>query len=409
MNITGIVAEYNPFHEGHRYHIEKSREKAASDLMIAVMSGSFTQRGIPAFFDKFSRAETAVKNGIDIVCEMPFTASLASAEYFAREGVSLLNALGCDTLSFGSESGDVEALNKIAELLFDENPELSQLIKEGLSEGLSYPASVKRALDTSNPVLASLLDSPNNTLGIEYLKAIRSIGLNIKAMTIKRAGLDYHAGEENFKYYTTEVESCFPSSSLLRHRMIASGSEKYLENDDFTGILSGKIHSLSQTAGTSGNKIDFTVFADINHDLSDRINNEIHNPYTFTTIAERVKTKNLTYARICRCLWHIILDIKNEDLLAIKKSSSPEYIRILAFSEKGGKYLKEYNQRAKSDSSLPKLIIRPARDLRYLPNQSHISFFRELNAAKLYRQAYYEKYRLYLPDDYTYTIKPGTV
>ena len=407
MKITGIIAEYNPFHEGHGYHIGKSREMTDADLIIAVMSGSYTQRGIPAFFDKFSRAEEAVKNGADIVLELPLTASLSSAEYFARAGVSILNAAGCDTLSFGSESGNIEKLSLAAKLLGDESPEMSEAIKKGLSEGLSYPAAVSAALDKADSSLSELALLPNNTLGIEYLKAINALNCEMKAVTVKRLG-SYHEGEQGFTLNTclTPENESFPSSSYLRKTFKNDRDTRYMENDDFTGILSGKIHSLVNTLSHPGRKFDFSSFADVSPDFSDRINNEILMPYRFDSLAQRLKTKNITYARVCRSLWHIILDIKNEDLLSIKEASSPEYIRVLAFNENGGKYIKEMKEAGEKDPSRPKMIVKPARDMRLLSNRAQVSFIKELNAAKLYRQAYYEKYGIYLPDDYSYSVKP---
>jgi len=156
-------------------------------------------------------------------------------------------------------------------------------------------------------------------------------------------------------------------------------------------------------------RYDFSVFADISADLSDKINNEIKKPFTFTDLAMRLKTKNMTFARICRCLWHIILDIKKEDVLNIRQSRTCDYLRILAFSEKGGRYLKEYRLRTEEDPSLPKLVQRPARDLSGLSSTAHMAFFKDITASNLYRQVYYEKYKQYIPDDYSYTIKPGTV
>ena len=408
MNICGIIAEYNPFHEGHRYHIEKSREMTNAGLMISVMSGSFTQRGIPAFFDKFSRAEAAVKNGIDIVCEMPPAASLSSAEFFALSGVKALNSLGADVISFGSESGNISELTELAGFLSNEDETFSELVKKGLAEGLSYPAALQKALDSKGHPLSRLLDSPNNTLGLEYLKAIRFLELDMKAVTVKRAGQAYHAGEEFFDAGRDTSDASFPSSSSLRSMLKASGSEKYLENDDFTGVLSGRLHSLAAPSSMQS-RYDFSVFADISADLSDKINNEIKKPFTFTDLAMRLKTKNMTFARICRCLWHIILDIKKEDVLNIRQSRTCDYLRILAFSEKGGRYLKEYRLRTEEDPSLPKLVQRPARDLSGLSSTAHMAFFKDITASNLYRQVYYEKYKQYIPDDYSYTIKPGTV
>ena len=170
--ITGIIAEYNPFHNGHAYQIEQARLLTGCDFLVVVMSGDYVQRGAPAVFDKYTRARMALACGADLVLELPVACSCASAEFFASGAVSLLDGLGCvDFLCFGSESGNLQSLMEPARILAKESPVFQEALRRGLSLGLSFPAARKEAFRAcaSNP---DILDLPNNILGIEYLKAL---------------------------------------------------------------------------------------------------------------------------------------------------------------------------------------------------------------------------------------------
>lgn len=187
--ITGIITEYNPFHKGHEYHLQKAKSDTNSDGIVCVMSGNFMQRGIPSIIDKWKRAEMAIKNGVDLVLELPLVYSISSAEYFAFGSVSLLNSLGIvDNLYFGSEDGDVSTLKKIAEILADEPFEYKTILKENLKSGLPFHSSRSNALASyikSDDIL-DILRNSNNILGIEYIKTLKLLNSSICPYTLKK-------------------------------------------------------------------------------------------------------------------------------------------------------------------------------------------------------------------------------
>ena len=219
MNVTGIIAEYNPFHNGHKYHLEQARELTSCDYIVVVMSGDYTQRGTPAIYSKYMRAKTALMAGADLVLEMPVFGSVSSAPDFAECGVNTLAATGlCDSLFFGSESGDIARLKKQAHVLAEESDEVSKKIKAGLKSGLSWPDARASAYGDSETI-ASL---PNDILGIEYIRAIEKLSIPITPVTLKRNDPGYHSEKK---------EGQFASATAARKAI--------LENDlDFLlGIL----------------------------------------------------------------------------------------------------------------------------------------------------------------------------
>ena len=197
MKITGIIAEYNPFHNGHLYQIKKARELTGADYIIVVMSGNLTQRGTPALIDKYSRAQMALSGGADLVIELPACYATASAEYFAMGAISILNQLGCvDSICFGSENGNIAMLTKIANALVSESEDFVQALKNNLKNGDTYPVARNAALAETISGITSydtILGFPNNILGIEYIKALIRQNSSIKPYTNLRIGADYHS------------------------------------------------------------------------------------------------------------------------------------------------------------------------------------------------------------------------
>ena len=219
MKIAGLITEYNPFHNGHLYHIQQTKHKADADAVIVVMSGDYVQRGVPAVMPKRLRVESALECGASAVFELPVCYSTGSAELFAESAVALLDQLQIvDSLCFGSECGDLDALSEIADLLCQEPEEYRSLLKKHLRNGLSFPCARREALNEYLPEknFAALLDEPNNILGIEYLKAIKKLKSPVKPYTILRKGARYHDKE-----LSTENLS---SASAIRSLLSYSGS-----------------------------------------------------------------------------------------------------------------------------------------------------------------------------------------
>ena len=212
MRAVGIVAEYNPFHTGHAYHIETARKETGADAVVVIMSGSFVQRGEPAIFDKWTRTRMALYGGADLVLELPALYATASAEYFARGAVETLRATGViGTLSFGSECGDLEKLQRAANLLSAEDAAMRETLQAALASGKSYPAAKMEALGVQNAALGEILASPNNTLAVSYLRFLD----NMEAHTVKRKG----AG-----YLETNVSEGVASALEIRSRMLRGES-----------------------------------------------------------------------------------------------------------------------------------------------------------------------------------------
>ena len=220
MKIVGLITEYNPFHAGHLYHMQQARELTGADYCVVLMSGSFVQRGEPAIFDKYRRTKAALLAGADLVLEMPIAFSTASAHEFAAYGVALLSAIGVDAVVFGSECGQIEFLKQAASALNHESAEFQERLRKGLKAGLTYPQARAKALEMED-TWASVLSSPNNILGIEYLRAAEDLHSPMEFYTISRKGSGYHED--------TLADANFPSASAIRGIIRNSLSkDKYL-------------------------------------------------------------------------------------------------------------------------------------------------------------------------------------
>lgn len=222
MRVNGIIAEYNPFHNGHGYHIDAAKKQNNADYTIIAMSGNFMQRGEPALIDKYKRAEMALLNGADLVLELPAFYSASSAEFFARGGVTLLDKLGVvDSLCFGSECGDVDVLRRIAEILADEPEKYVSSLRRYIKDGLSYPTARTNALLEYDPTLSNfhdVLSSPNNILGMEYIKTLILRKSSIQPVTTKRIGSSYHDLRLGINQSSAKaiVQVLYNNRSLLR-------------------------------------------------------------------------------------------------------------------------------------------------------------------------------------------------
>ncbi len=379
MQITGIIAEYNPLHLGHQFHIEETRKITGADYVITVLSGDFVQRGIPAILDKHTRTKLALEAGSDLVLELPVPYALSSGEGFGFGGVSLLHGLGCvGSLSFGSEEGSLDSLADIAKVLTAEaalcakgnftehetscRTAYQTAYQTALKSGLTHPAARNIALAKAYPSLdLSVLDgSSNNMLSLEYLKALYSLRSDIQAVTIKRQGqgyLEQSIDTQSFSSATAIREalksqvfsSSFPEENSLS--VIASLkdavpvytaetlSQALFKNrlvflDDFSSLLHYKLLSLSYE--------ELLAFWEVTPDFANKTINHLRNFESFTQFANLLWTKDTTYARVCRTLMHILLDIKGTtwDI-----HESVPYARILGFRKNSLPLLSEIKQK----------------------------------------------------------------
>ena len=344
MKTVGLITEYNPFHNGHAYHIEKAKMLTGADRVIVIMSGDFVQRGAPAIMPKHLRAESALLSGASLIMELPVCFATGSAEYFAQGSISLLNQLGCiDSICFGSECGDLHLLKEIAQILADEPIEYQAALKQALKEGASFPAARQEALNIYSDKYSEILASPNNILGIEYLKALAKLHSKMEPFTIKRIGAGYHDMDIDGQfssatairsdiYQLADVNSSSESIPLthIQTQVPSSCHELMKENyqtrypvksDDFSLLLKAKL--LSETADS------LSHYLDMSPELANRILRLRNDYLNFEQFCDLLKTKELTRSRISRSFIHVLLGITNDWITAMK--APVPYARILGF------------------------------------------------------------------------------
>ena len=424
MKVVGLITEYNPFHNGHLYHIRKAREVTGADTVIVVMSGNYVQRGVPAMMPKRLRAFAALEAGVAAVFELPVFFACGSAEYFAEGAIALLDALGCvDAICFGSECGDVKSLGKIAKILADEPEEYSVLLRNYLKSGLSYPRARKAALKSyfKDGTLDMILEQPNNILGIEYMKALYKKNSTIRCCTIRRVISGYHdekllpslssaaairkalAYGEDFPRLTqySLTDGPAPPGVLLKlkdqvpHSCLQILKEYFhtrypVYANDFSLLL--KYRLLSETKET------LTQYTDISEDLANRIINRAGEFLSFSQFCSLLKTRELTYARISRCLMHIILGITASDLKAYQKAGYCQYAHILGFRKDSTNILSVLKQSAK----VP-LITRPAR-AEALSDTGLSMLQHDIFASNLYESIITDKFKTPFINEYQHQV-----
>ena len=464
MNVTGLIVEYNPFHNGHIYHLQNSLEKTNADASIAVMSGNFIQRGEPALFDKFSRAKAAVESGVDLVVELPSIYASQSAELFAKGSVSLLNSLGCvDSICFGSEEGNIDALYLIASILRSEPKEFKEKLSSYLNEGMLFPTARNKALfdyinskieyinpqvdcinsqdfiiennfkdmDLSEERLNSILSSSNNILGIEYIKQLISLKSNIKPFTI---------GRIRSKYNSEEISGNINSATAVRkklHEIISNEDSSSLEinNLEYINNLVKKIKNCDDITNsipeptlnmiTSNIEKGFfpmypeyffetlisTIIRDKKNlesyfDISEGIENKIFKSALvakdYEDLLNLIKSKRYTMTRIKRCLNNILLGVTKEDMEFAKEIDTIPYVRILAFNSKGREIIREI----KKSSEIK--IINKFSEIEHFMDDEKFKFLIEndIKCTDIYNTIYYKKNRSLLKGSMDYFIKP---
>lgn len=319
----GIICEYNPFHNGHLYHINEIKKRFKDSRVIALISGNFTQRGIPSVIEKYDKAKIAIENNIDLVIELPFVFASQSADIFAKGAIEILSELKIDYLVFGSESDNVENLKLIASNQIN-NKEFDIKVKQYMSEGMNYPTAMSKA---SNAKL-DLLNSPNDLLGISYIKEIIKQNSNITPLTIKRTN-DYHSKDYN-------SNSNIISASAIREAYKNNiDIEKYVPENvqykinkvDYFNLLKYKII----TEGKNINK-----YQTVDEGIENRILKVINNCNNIDELIQSVKTKRYTYNKLSRMFIHILCSFTKEEAF---NNKSIKYIRVLDFNPIGQKYL----------------------------------------------------------------------
>lgn len=407
MNITGIIAEYNPFHGGHYFHIQEAKKNTAADYCIAVMSGDFVQRGEPAVFDKYLRTKMALMGGADLVIELPSVFAVSSAEDFSACGVKLLSRLGAVThLCFGSEDGNLDKILAAAKVLADESPDFSARLQEAMKQGLSWPQARNRALlsmDSLSPFkkepLNQLLGSPNNLLGIEYCKAILRCHSSIRPVTIQRKGQGYH---------DEAMELGQASASAIRKSLLALQTSQKPPMDDAPASLEAHVPSQLLPLYSQGRILgpedcrellnyrllalahegtDLTAFSDVSKELADRLGGQLLQYEGWEGRIRQLKTKQYTYTRISRALTHILLGITDEKVLKARQLGYAPYARILGFRKEAGPLL----SLLKKQSEIP-LITKTANVSQILTGEALELFRQDLFASHVRQSMEAAKY-----------------
>lgn len=378
MKITGIITEYNPFHLGHKFHLENSIKQTNATHIICVMSGNFMQRGIPSIMDKWTRAKMAVLNGVDLVIELPLIYSISSAENFAYGALKILhNTNVVDSIFFGSECGDVSKLQSIAEILCSEPLEYKNFLKTELDKGLPFHLARMNSLTNylKDDTLSHILNNSNNILGIEYIKAINRLNSSITPMTLKREGSNYNdktlsnsfssatsIREEFFQHSLKNLEPSLPTPSFNLLQSLKDMDYDFATEEKMFSFIKYKLLT---------EKINFGNIPDLGEGIENKILKEIVHATSFNNLISKVKSKRYTYTRLSRILTYIYLSLYEQDIPGIKEASP--YIRPLAFNKKGAQILKAIKENSEIEifTKLPKEIGNPSLEFDILGTKAY--------------------------------------
>lgn len=361
MKAVGLVTEYNPFHNGHLYHLNKAMELTGADISVAVMSGDFVQRGELAVLDKYTRASMALNSGVNLVVELPVNYAVSSAESFAAGALKVLDYIKADSIAFGSESGDIERLSKLAHILCDNEDALYKEISKCTANGISYAAARQKTVEKlTDRDTAAMLTSSNNILAVEYLKAIIKNNYAIKPYTVQRQGDDYN---------DTDIRSDYASATALRGNLkadniskyipvkaglILSSNTNYIYPDDITEALFTRLLDILFASSYDKNVFIENVmqYPDVSKEIAGRLyksamdmitrtvpqgaESKDNGAFSFGSLCEHIKTKEVPLSRIKRALVRITLGLDKKHM---EKYANEPYIRVLGFDKKGQEYL----------------------------------------------------------------------
>lgn len=354
--VLGIIAEYNPFHNGHLYHLKESKKATGAEYTVAIISGNFTQRGSTSIIDKWKKTEMALQNGVDLIIELPVLYSISSSENFAEGSIKILNSLGIiDFLSFGSETSNIKILNNFANILYDEPKEYKKILSNYLDTGLSFPKARENALleyiknfedvNTNFDNYQNILSSPNNILGIEYLKALKKYKSSIKPVCIKRSIADYNSSDISIN---TSIASATAIRELIKNKnfntiktVIPEKSYSILADCINSGCIIPDLNCFEKEIIYVLRKMSIKEIAnlpDVSEGLEFLIKKTVNSCNTLTELLNTIKSKRYTITRLQRILLYALLDISKKDMKLSKEVDSP-YIRVLGFNDNGKKLI----------------------------------------------------------------------
>ena len=349
---VGIIAEYNPFHNGHLYHLQKAKEEANADYCIAVISGNFTQRGDTSIVNKWAKAYMAICGGADLVIELPTIYSVSSAENFANGAIKILDSLKIvDSFAFGAEANDIATLNNIANVLYEEPRGYTSILNHELQKGISYPTARENALMMYlNDIkrYANILSSPNNILAIEYLKALKVQKSNLKPIMIKRQKVYYNENHiiDNFASATGIRELLRKKEYSKLKKVVPKNTYQILGQQNQKGELIPGLEKYEKEIIYTLRKMSASEIAnlpDVSEGLENAIKNAANNYNNLTDLINSIKSKRYTQTRIQRILIYALLGI-NKKMMNTSKKVTP-YVRVLGFNQNGRKLLSEITMR----------------------------------------------------------------
>lgn len=420
MKTVGLIAEYNPFHNGHLYHITRAKELTKADHAVVIMSGDYVQRGVPAIMPKRLRAEMALKCGAAAVFELPVCYASGSAELFAEGAVSFLDDLGIvDSLCFGSECNDLGGLQKLADILLEEPKAYREKLQEYLKQGASYPHARQEALSacmgSENDAL--LLSDPNNILGVEYLKALKKRNSSMKPYTIKRHGAHYH---------DETLHPVNSSASAIRSLLAYSGSMVHTESPDtfenstfhhLLGALEDQVPNSCLELLKDYHRVKYPVYQndfslllkykllnktpetltrymDVSESLANRISGQLNNYFNYKQFCELLKTRELTQTRINRALLHIMLGIKKDTVAHYLEEGGHAYAHLLGFRKDSEKVISAVAKR----SQIP--LLTKLYDTDALSETGREMLTQDILASNLYTSVVTDKYKTAFENEY---------
>lgn len=345
MKSVGIVVEYNPFHNGHQYHIDKAKQLTQSDVTIAVMSGNFLQRGEPALVSKWSRTKMALHSKVDIVIELPYAFAVQKAETFAYGAVFLLNALKCNAICFGSEAGDIQYFRHTLRLINEQKEMYESNIRKYIQQGISYPKALSEAYKQLLPSTETVdLTKPNNILGFHYLSAAAKINNNIDFYTIQRKNAEFH--DESFRDATiasatsirkslynennlSKIEAYIPHSTLTELHKYQQTFNQFHTWEDYWPLLQYRLLTMSA--------LELKEIYEVEEGLENRFLKAARSTTSFHDFMNTVKTKRYTWTRLQRICVHILNNVSRRTIHTMEQS--PQYVRLLGLSATGKEYL----------------------------------------------------------------------
>lgn len=386
MKITGIIAEYNPFHRGHAYHLQKAREITGADYIVVCMSGSYVQRGEPALLDRYTRTAMALRGGADLVLELPVPFSCAAAPDFASRGVRILSGAGCDCLCWGSEELPNEALvSDILDILTDEPQNYRRLLQDSLRSGLSFPAAREKAVAEliGEPMVHRILSSPNQLLGLEYRLAIRRFAPEMTGCPLLRAG----NGHGDSRLYTDSADG-FSSAGSIRRALQQSAP-----SDDLARLLGGSMFPEDIRLLACEPRLfpdDFSLLLQMRRlslrpssapdDLMRRLLSLPADYLRWSLLIEALKSRQFTYTRVSRLLCAVLLGLRTEEIDAWRQDPATLYGRILGFRKESAPLLHELKKR----SAVP-LLSKPADAESILPADALDLYRKNVYAEHIYQ------------------------